>query len=77
MSAAEKAEVLTKVASSPLPKRKTLRELGIPKSTYYRWLRRKDHQRLEDHAGSGKPTLSDFMSCFDHYWEDLVERPPL
>ena len=21
--------------------------------------------------------LSDFMSCFDHYWEDLVERPPL
>ena len=56
MSAAEKAEVLTKVTSSPLPKRKTLRELGIPKSTYYRWLRRKDHQGLEDHAGSGKPT---------------------
>ncbi len=56
MSAAEKAEVLTKVTSSPLPKRKTLRELGIPKSTYYRWLRRKEHQGLEDHAGSGKPT---------------------
>ena len=56
MSAAEKAEVLTKVTSSPLPKRKTLRELGIPKSTYYRWLRRKDHQGLKDHAGSGKHT---------------------
>ena len=55
MSAAEKAEVLTKVTSSPLPKRKTLRELGIPKSTYYRWLRRQDHQGLGDHAGSGKP----------------------
>jgi len=21
--------------------------------------------------------LNDFMSCFDHYWENLVERPPL
>ena len=55
MSAAEKAEVLTKVASSLLPKRKVLRELGIPKSTYYRWLGRQDHQGLEDHAGCGKP----------------------
>ena len=36
MSAPEKAEVVTKVSSSPLPKRKVLRELGIPKSTYYR-----------------------------------------
>ena len=34
MSAPEKAEVVTKVSSSPLPKRKVLRELGIPKSTY-------------------------------------------
>ena len=33
MSAPEKAEVVTKVSSSPLPKRKVLRELGIPKST--------------------------------------------
>ena len=54
MSAAEKAEVLTKVASSPLPKRKILVELGIPKSTYYRWLRRQDHQGLEDLEGGGK-----------------------
>ncbi len=55
MSAVEKAEVLTEVASSPLPKRKALSELGIPKSTYYRWLRRQDQQGLEDHAGGGKP----------------------
>ena len=56
MSAPEKAEVLTKVASSLLPKGKILRDLGIPKSTYYRWLRRQDHQGFEDHAGGGKPT---------------------
>ena len=55
MSALEKADVLTKVASSPLPKGKVLRELGIPKSTYYRWLSRQGHQGLEDHVGGGKP----------------------
>mgnify|MGYP001353617134 CR=1 FL=1 len=55
MSATEKAAVLAKVGSSPLSRRKVLRELGIPKSTYYRWLRRQDQQRLEDHAGGGKP----------------------
>ena len=40
MSAVEKAEVLVKVTSSSMPKRKVLRELGVPRSTYYRWLRR-------------------------------------
>ena len=55
MSAPEKAEVVTKVSSSPLPKRKVLRELGIPKSTYYRWLRRQDQQGLEDRPGGGQP----------------------
>ena len=52
MSAAEKETVLSKVTSSPLPKRRVLRELGIPKSTYYRWLRR---PRLDDRPG-GAPT---------------------
>jgi len=55
VSGAEKAEVVAKVASSPFPKRRVLSELGIPKTTYYRWLRRKDQQRLEDDAGGGKP----------------------
>ena len=55
MSAPEKATILAKVASSPLPKRRVLSELGIPRTTYYRWLRRKDQQRLEDDAGGGKP----------------------
>ena len=32
MSAVEKAEVLTRVASSPVPKRKVLMELAFPKA---------------------------------------------
>ena len=59
MSAAEKETVLSKVTSSPLPKRRVLRELGIPKSTYYRWLRR---PRLDDRPG-GAPTPWNRLSC--------------
>ena len=55
MSGAEKAEVLTKVASSGLPKRRVPGELGVARSTYYRWLRRKEQQGLEDDTGGGKP----------------------
>ena len=35
MSGAEKAELLDKVASSGLPKRRVLGDLGVPRSTYY------------------------------------------
>ena len=54
MRAEEKTEVLARVASSSVPKRKALGELGVPRSTYYRWLRRREQQGLEDHAGGGK-----------------------
>ena len=50
MSAAGKASILANVASSTLPKRQVLRDLGVPKSTYYRWLRR---PRLDDRPGGG------------------------
>ena len=50
MSAVEKASILANVASSRLPKRQVLRDLGVPKSTYYRWLRR---PRLDDRPGGG------------------------
>ncbi len=40
MGAGRKREVLDLVRRSPLPKRRTLEELGIPCSTYYRWQRR-------------------------------------
>ena len=55
MSGSEKAEVLASVASSGLPKRKVLGELRVPRGTYYRWLRRKEQQGLEDDAGGGNP----------------------
>ena len=50
MSAAGKASILANVASSRLPKRQVLRDLGVPKSTYYRWLKR---PRLDDRPGGG------------------------
>ena len=62
MSSAGKAEVLATVASSGRPKRETLGELGIPKSTYYRWLRRKERQGLEDDTGGGHPPWNKLTS---------------
>ena len=50
MSGVEKATILVSVAASPLPKRQVLKNLGVPKSTYYRWLRR---PRLDDRPGGG------------------------
>ena len=55
MSAGEKMEVIDKVASSPLPKRKVLSQLGVPRSTYYRWMKRRYEQGLEDRQGGGRP----------------------
>ncbi len=48
MSGVDKASILARVASSPVSKRQVLRELGVPKSTYYRWLKR---PRLDDRPG--------------------------
>jgi len=76
MSAVEKAEVLTRVASSPLPQRKVLRELHIPKSTYYRWLRRKNHQGFEDHAEGGKPTWNHLTFQEVHYVLSAAREMP-
>ncbi len=50
MSAEQKATILDAVASSTLPKHQALRDLGVPKSTYYRWLNR---HRLDDRPGGG------------------------
>ena len=55
MSTPHKEAALAEVASSPHPKRQVLRELGIPRSTYYRWLGRHYQQALDDRPGGGKP----------------------
>jgi len=48
MKPEKKREVIELVRRSPVAKKETLRELGLPASTYYRWQRR---QRLEGDAG--------------------------
>ena len=51
MSAVEKREILALVADSGLPRRKALKHLGLPSSTYYRWLKRQAEDRLQDKKG--------------------------
>lgn len=51
MSAKEKEEILSLVADSGLPCRRALAQLGLPRSTYYRWLKRQTEGRLEDRKG--------------------------
>jgi putative transposase len=51
VSAVEKSRILALVADSGLPRRKALEHLGLPKSTYYRWLRRQAEDRLQDKKG--------------------------
>ena len=55
MSAIEKGEILALIAESGLSRRRALTQLGLPRSTYYRWLRRQAEGRLQDRKG-GSPT---------------------
>ena len=78
MSAVEKTEVFARVASSSLPKRKVLDELGVAKSTYYRWLRRKNQQGFEDDTGGGKPPWNRLTSWeVDNVLSAAREMPEL
>lgn len=54
MSAAGKAEIVALVSHSGLPCSRALAQLGLPRSTYYRWLKRLSEGRLEDRQG-GSP----------------------
>ena len=42
MSLAEKAQFVSQVETQSKPKCRVLSELGVPKSTYYRWRRQTD-----------------------------------
>ncbi len=50
MSSDEKTEVLERVEASPGSRRKVMAELGVPKSTYYRWRARLNQGGLEDRS---------------------------
>ena len=54
MSAQGKAEILALVADSGLPCSRALSQLGLARSTYYRWLKRRKEGRLKDRKG-GSP----------------------
>jgi putative transposase len=51
VSAVEKSKILALVADSGLPRRKALEHLGLPRSTYYRWLKRQSEGSLQDNKG--------------------------
>ena len=54
MSVIEKSEILSLVAGSGLPRRRALAQLGLAKSTYYRWLKRQEEGRLQDRKGGSQ-----------------------
>ena len=54
MSVVEKRAILGLVADSGLPRRRALEHLGLPRSTYYRWLKRKSEGRLQDKKGGSR-----------------------
>jgi putative transposase len=54
VSAVEKRAILALVAGSGLPRRKTLQHLGLPRSTYYRWLKRQSEGSLQDRKGGSR-----------------------
>jgi len=51
VSAKEKAEIIALVTGAELSCRRALAQLGLPRSTYYRWLKRQTEGRLEDRKG--------------------------
>ena len=69
---------IARIASPSVPKREVLSELGVPRSTYYRWLRGREQQGLEDHAGGGKPPWNRLTSReVDHVLSAAREMPEL
>jgi transposase-like protein len=63
--AAEKLEIIRLVEQSHLPVRRTLRHLGIPPSTFYRW-----YERYQD---GGPDALEDRPSRPDRVWNRIPE----
>jgi transposase InsO family protein len=63
--AAEKAEIIRLVEQSPLPVRRTLAQLGIPRATFYRWYDR--------YRGGGPEALNDRSPRPDRVWNRIPD----
>ena len=63
--ASEKLEVIRTVEASPLPVRRTLARIGIPKSTFYAWLDR--------HAAGGFDGLEDRKPRSERVWNRIPD----
>ena len=66
LSAAEKLEVIRLVEGSELSARRTLRELGVPRSTFYAWYRR--------YAEAGKLGLQARDPASRRHWNRIPEK---
>jgi putative transposase len=64
-SASEKLEIIRTVETSPLPVRRTLAQIGIPKSTFYAWLDR--------HAAGGFDGLEDRKPRSERVWNRIPD----
>ena len=63
--AAEKLEIIRLVEQSHLPVRRTLRHLGVPPATFYRW--------YERHRAGGPEALEDKPSRPDRVWNRIPD----
>lgn len=54
MSSKGKAEIISLVTESGLPCSRALAQLKLPRSTYYRWLKRLGESRLDDRKGGSR-----------------------
>jgi putative transposase len=64
--AAEKLEIIRLVEQSHLPVRQTLRHLGIPRATFYRW--------CERYAAGGPEALADRSSRPHRVWNRIPDK---
>src|SRR4029077_7314992 len=63
--ASEKAEIVALVEQSPLPAKRTLDKLGIPRATFYRWYDR--------YREGGVEALADHRSRPDRVWNRIPD----
>src|SRR6201997_1780579 len=63
--ASEKLEIIRLVEQSPLPVRRTLERLGIPRATFYRW--------YEQYQSDGPEALEDKASRPDRVWNRIPD----